>query len=99
MMFPDLKIEFIIAILIVWNIIVFTMYGIDKQKAKHSSRRISEKTLIFTAVFMGGIGALLGMYLFRHKTKHLKFKITVPFLAILNIAVFFIFLYLKQGNI
>ena len=94
-MLPEFKIEFIIAILAVWNIIVLFMYGLDKQKAKQGSRRISEKTLLFAAFFMGGTGALFGMYLFRHKTKHLMFSITVPFLAILNITIFCVYIYLK----
>jgi uncharacterized membrane protein YsdA (DUF1294 family) len=94
-MLPDIKIEIMISILIVWNIIVFAMYGVDKQKAKRNSRRISEKTLILSAVFMGGTGALLGMQIFRHKTKHLKFKIGIPLLLILNIAIFCVYLYFK----
>ena len=94
-MLPDIKTEIIIIILIVWNIIVFAMYGLDKQKAKRNSRRISEKTLILSAVFMGGTGALLGMQIFRHKTRHIKFKIGVPLLLILNIAVFCVYLYFK----
>ena len=36
---------------------------------------------------MGSFGALFGMYAFRHKTKHLKFKIGVPLLLIVNIAI------------
>ena len=94
-MLPNIKTEIIIIILIVWNIIVFAMYGLDKQKAKRNSRRISEKTLILSAVFMGGTGALLGMQIFRHKTRHIKFKIGVPLLLILNIAVFCVYLYFK----
>ena len=94
-MLLDIKIEIIILILIIWNIIIFAIYGVDKHKAKRNSRRISEKTLILSAVFMGGTGALLGMQIFRHKTKHMKFKIGVPLLLILNIAVFCVYLYFK----
>jgi uncharacterized membrane protein YsdA (DUF1294 family) len=73
--------------LAIWNITVLCLYGIDKHKAKRGSRRVSEKALLLSAVFMGGFGALIGMYMFRHKTKHVKFKIGVPLLALLNIAV------------
>ena len=72
---------------IAWNLIVFLMYGIDKQKAKRKSRRISEKTLLLSATFMGALGALAGMYTFRHKTRHMSFKIGVPALLIVNCAV------------
>ena len=95
-MLVDLKIEIIaVIVLIIWNIIVFAMYGLDKQKAKQKKRRISEATLSLSAALMGGIGALLGMRAFRHKTKHLKFKIGVPLLLILNIAVVCLYLYLR----
>jgi uncharacterized membrane protein YsdA (DUF1294 family) len=73
--------------LIIWNIIVFFTYGIDKQKAIRGSWRISEKALIMMAFFMGGVGAYLGMEIFRHKTKTTKFKILVPMAIVLNIAI------------
>jgi len=82
-----------IVILAAWNVIVFTMYGIDKCKAKRSSWRISEKTLLLSTTLMGGIGALLGMSVFRHKTKHLKFKLGVPLLLIVNIVIVAIYIY------
>ena len=80
-------IEIAALVIIVWNLIVFIMYGIDKQKAKRNKRRISEKALLLSAAFMGGIGAFVGMNLFRHKTKHLKFMVGVPLLLILNVAI------------
>ena len=70
-----------------WNLIVFFVYGIDKRKAKKNRWRISEGTLIALAFFMGGIGAAFGMRVFRHKTKHLKFRICVPLSVIFNLAV------------
>ena len=73
-------------IVAVWNTIVFAMYGLDKRKAKRHGRRISEKALLLAAALLGSLGALFGMYVFRHKTKHLKFKIGVPVLLIGNIA-------------
>ena len=75
------------AVLAAWNIIVFILYGADKSKAKNRKRRISENTLLLTAFFVGSIGAFLGMMFFRHKTKHLLFKILLPFFVILHIAV------------
>jgi uncharacterized membrane protein YsdA (DUF1294 family) len=77
----------VIYALLAWNFIVFLLYGTDKSKAKRGKRRISEKTLLMTAFLMGGIGALVGMILFRHKTTNRKFKILLPVFAILNIAV------------
>jgi uncharacterized membrane protein YsdA (DUF1294 family) len=82
-----------IAGLTLWNITVFALYGMDKRKAKAGKWRISETTLIICAFLMGGIGAFLGMKVFRHKTKHLKFKLLIPLAVIVNIAAVIAFLY------
>jgi len=76
----------IIYILLGWNIVVFAAYGIDKWKAIHNKWRIKESILLFFAFLMGGIGALAGMSVFRHKTKHLKFRILVPLALVVTIA-------------
>jgi uncharacterized membrane protein YsdA (DUF1294 family) len=72
---------------VVCNVVTFALYGIDKRKAKKDRRRISETTLIVCAFLMGGIGAFLGMKLFRHKTQHLKFKILIPMAILANIGI------------
>ncbi|MCL2827381.1 MAG: DUF1294 domain-containing protein [Oscillospiraceae bacterium] len=75
------------AAFLLWNIITCALYGIDKRKAEKKQWRISEATLIGCAFLMGGIGSFLGMRVFRHKTKHLKFQVLVPVAVVLNIAV------------
>jgi len=70
-----------------WNIITFSLYGIDKYKARNKKWRISETTLILCAFFMGGAGALLGMMTFRHKTRNWKFKLLVPLALVINIGI------------
>ncbi|MCR4719479.1 MAG: DUF1294 domain-containing protein [Firmicutes bacterium] len=78
-------------ILIIWNIFVFAVYGIDKFNAINGRWRISEKTLLMLAFLMGGLGAYFGMQFFRHKTKHIKFTLLVPFAILVNVtAVYFI---------
>ena len=74
--------------LVVINVCTFLVYGLDKLKAKRSARRIPEKTLFALAFLGGGLGALCGMYLFRHKTKHKSFVYGIP--AIVLGEVFFI---------
>ncbi len=69
---------------LVWNIIVFLMYGFDKSNARLNKRRVSEKTLILSALLMGGIGAYLSMYFFKHKTMKLEFKLFIPLFLLLN---------------
>ena len=58
---------------------------IDKKKAKKGDYRISEKTIFITALLLGGVGVYIGMYKFRHKTKHLSFTIGIPICIIINI--------------
>lgn len=59
---------------------------VDKSKAKRNRWRIPESTLMTVAVLGGSIGSLLGMYTVRHKTRHPKFTIGIPTIAITQIA-------------
>lgn len=68
------------------NLLAFVLYGVDKLRAKQEDRRIPERTLLLLPYLGGSVGALLGMWIFRHKTKHLKFRILVPLALILQIA-------------
>jgi len=56
--------------------------ALDKYKAEKGKWRISEKTLFIITALGGGIGTIAGMYLFRHKTRKLYFKIGFPFILI-----------------
>lgn len=64
--------------LLLINAIGFVLMLADKQKARKNRWRIPERTLMLTAALGGSIGSLLGMYLFRHKTRHLKFTLGIP---------------------
>lgn len=68
------------------NLISFFAMGIDKLKAKKNKWRIPEGTLLLFCFLGGGVGGLLGMSLFRHKTKHTKFIILVPLSIVLWLA-------------
>ena len=87
-------IEIILIYLLIINLVAFYLYGNDKRRAKKGRWRIPENTLLLIALIGGSIGALLGMKVFRHKTKHWKFKILVPLFLILQIALA-VYLYLK----
>ena len=65
------------------NLIAFIAYGIDKRRAIKKRWRIPEITLIMFAAIGGSIGSLVGMFLWHHKTKKLKFLFCVPCLLIL----------------
>ena len=67
------------------NGIAFLLCGIDKWKARRERWRIPEKTLFLSAVAGGSVGFLLGMQLFRHKTKHKSFTIGIPLILAMQI--------------
>lgn len=71
--------------LIIINASGFFLMLADKQKARCRAWRIPEATLMWIAILGGSIGSLLGMYLFRHKTRHLKFILGIPLILILQI--------------
>jgi uncharacterized membrane protein YsdA (DUF1294 family) len=65
--------RYYLTFLAVMSVIAFLLYGADKRKARNGRWRIRESTLLLTGFFGGAVGALLGMELFRHKTRHWYF--------------------------
>ena len=75
--------------LLIVNAIGFVLMLGDKRMAQKKLWRIPESTLLAIAAMGGSIGSLIGMYTFRHKTKHLKFTIGIPVILMLQaIAIF-----------
>lgn len=72
--------------LVIINLTAFAIFGIDKKRAKQGQWRIPEKTLFLSAILGGSIGAILGMYIFHHKTKHWYFQFGIPAIMIVQIA-------------
>ena len=77
---------FLLLYLLLINAVAFLLMLADKRKAEKKLWRIPESTLLTSAAFGGSIGALAGMYTFRHKTKHLKFTLGVPAILIAQVA-------------
>lgn len=69
--------HYLLIVLLIWNLIVFSSYGWDKRCALKDHWRIPEKVLLLQAVCCGGVGAGLAMHLFRHKTRKLYFHLVV----------------------
>ena len=78
--------KYFLLYLLLINAAAFMLMLADKRKAIKNRWRIPERTLILSALFGGSIGALLGMYTFRHKTKHLKFTLGIPAILIAQIS-------------
>ena len=80
------------------NFATFVVYGIDKRKAKKNRWRISERTLIVLAIVGGSIGAVFGMKVFHHKTKHKMFTIGIPAIIFMQLCTAaFIFYTIKKS--
>ncbi len=80
--------------LVILNLLGFAQFGVDKAKAQKGQWRIPEQHLFATALFGGSLGCILGMYVFRHKTKHKSFTIGMPAILVLQILVAVVLLYL-----
>ena len=89
-------IKSIIFYYVVVNLVAFIMYGIDKNRAIKKEWRISEKSQILVSLAGGAFGALLGMHVFRHKTRHIKFQLIIPLTVIVHfVVIYFLIKYLK----
>ena len=80
--------------LIVINIVAFLAFFIDKKKAEKGKWRISETTLFTLAAGFGSVGAILGMIIFRHKIKKLRFAIGLPVILVIQVVGMLVFMLL-----
>lgn len=83
----------LVGYVIIMNLIGFLLMGIDKKKAVKRAFRIPESTLFIVALIGGSLGSLLGMYAFRHKTRHWYFVYGMPAILILHIIVIVALMY------
>ena len=84
--------KYAVAYIVIVNIMAFCLYGMDKSAAIKQKQRIPNRVLLLTAVFGGSLGALAGMYTFRHKTKKLKFTLGFPTILVSEIIIIAYFL-------
>ena len=74
-----------LAIIAIMNITAFVLMGHDKRCARQGKWRVPEKTLFLVTACFGGLGGVLGMKVFHHKTQHWYFKVFFPVLLIVQI--------------
>ncbi len=72
--------------LLLVNVIGFSLMGIDKWKAKRGAFRVPENTLFIIALIGGSLGSIIGMYTFRHKTRHWYFVYGMPAIFLIEAA-------------
>ena len=75
----------IVCYLCIINTIGFFLMGIDKWKARNKQWRVAEKTFFAVSLLGGSLGTWIGMYVFRHKTKHQRFVILMPLICIVHV--------------
>ena len=79
------SLEYLLAYLGIINLISFVIMGSDKRKSKRNAFRTPESVLFLLALMGGSVGSILGMYIFRHKTKHWYFVVGMPLILIAQI--------------
>ena len=80
-------IKILLVYLLIVNALGFILMLVDKIKAKKNLWRIPEATLFLMAAIGGSIGSILGMYTFRHKTKHVSFLLGMPLILAVQIVI------------
>lgn len=95
----DKKMVILVALVIIaiMNIVTFALMGHDKRCARQGKWRVSEKTLFLMTACFGGLGGVLGMRVFHHKTQHWYFKVFFPVLLIVQIVLLAAGAYLMIG--
>ena len=83
-----------VAVVVIMNIVSFALMGHDKKRARQGKWRVPEKTLFLVTACFGGLGGVLGMKVFHHKTQHWYFKVFFPVLLIVQIVLLTIGTYL-----
>lgn len=81
---------FVVVYLILMNLAGFMFMGIDKWKAKKNSFRIPEATFFVISIAFGSLGTILGMFGFRHKTRHWYFVYGLPFILIIQLILIYL---------
>lgn len=71
--------------LVLINLIAFALMAADKRRARKHRWRIPEHTLFAAALLGGSAGAILGMYLCHHKTRHWYFVVGMPLILLLQL--------------
>ena len=77
---------FLLIWLVCLNLAAFAAMGVDKRRARRDAWRIRERTLFLLALLGGSVGAIAGMYLFHHKTRHWYFVVGMPAILLLQLA-------------
>ena len=76
-----------VAVVVIMNIVTFVLMGHDKKCARQGKWRVPEKTLFLVTACFGGLGGVLGMKVFHHKTQHWYFKVFFSVSLVMQVVV------------
>ncbi len=93
----DILLTVLPIIAVAFNVLEFSLMGVDKRRAVSNAWRISERTLWLCALPFGAPGACLGMRAFHHKTRHRAFKYGMPALALVQLMLAALIAYMALG--
>ena len=79
--------------ILIMSILTFSVCGADKFAAQRQKRRGPEKVLFLLSILGGSVGMYLGMFTFRHKTKHWYFVIGIPAIILVQAALLIYFVF------
>ena len=83
--------------LAVVNLAAFALMGVDKRRAERGAWRIPERTLFLPAILGGSPGAILGMQMFRHKTRHRQFAVGIPLILLVQLVIVVLLIWECRG--
>ena len=74
----------VLAVVAIMNIAAFVLMGHDKKCARQGKWRVPERRLFLVTALFGGLGGVLGMKVFHHKTQHWYFRVFFPVLLVVQ---------------
>lgn len=84
----DIYVAVVLCYLIFINLYGFFLMGLDKKRARKGKWRIRERRFFLLSLLLGSLGTWIGMYVFRHKTRHLKFVLGIPGILAVQLIIF-----------
>jgi len=85
----EIDLKYFLTYLLIINTICFCQFALDKRRSQQGAWRISERDLLLSAIIGGSLGGLIGMYTFRHKTRHSKFRVGMPLILLVQVILLF----------